>query len=174
MSCQLSSGVSCLAPVRRACGGAEFHFLVLILLRIAREELSPFVASFSRYEVSFVLPFRDHRWLFRSYSPSGISCRQWPLVVRLVVTFVTVHVVSPSSFRMGHHLNPHPSSSLGMSFPMCIAKRSPTRRSCSSGIFGLYSMVIMPSNLLCLEVLLAWYPMNSTSAMSKGSFSGQH
>jgi len=49
MSCQLSSGVSCLAPVKRAFGGAEFHFLVLILLRIAREELSPFVASFNWY-----------------------------------------------------------------------------------------------------------------------------
>ena len=155
MSCQLSSEVSCLAPVRRELGGAEFHFLVRILLRIAREELSPFVASFNRYEVSFVLPFRDHRWRFRSYSPSGISCRQWPLVVRLVVTFVIVHVVSPSLFRMGHHLSPQPSSSLGMSFPMCITKRRPTRRSCSSGILGLYCMVIIPSNLLCLEVLLA-------------------
>jgi hypothetical protein len=84
----------------RILGGAEFHFLVRILLRIVREELSPFVTSFNRYEVSFVLPFRDHHWRFRSYSPSGISCRQWPLVVCLFVTLlsytlsvVIVHVV---------------------------------------------------------------------------------
>ncbi len=76
MSCQFSSEVSCLAPVKRGLGGAEFHFLIRILLRIDREELSPFVASFNKYEVSFVLPLRDQRYRFRSYSPSGISCRQ--------------------------------------------------------------------------------------------------
>ena len=155
MPCQVSAGVPCFAPVARGLGGVEFHFLVRILLRTAREESSPLAAIFSRYRVSFVLSFRDQCWRFLLYSPIGISCRQCPFVVRLVVTLVTVHVVSPNSLRMGHHLNPHPSWPLGMSFPMCIARRRPTRRSCSSGIFGLYSMVIIPSNLLCLEVLLA-------------------
>ena len=155
ISCQLSSRVSWFLLVERELGGAEFHFLVRILLRIDSEELSPLDASFNKYAVSFVLPLRVHHWRSRSYEPIGISCRQWPLVVRLDVTLVTMHVVSPSLLRMGHHLRPQPSSSRGISFPMCIAKRRPIRRSCSSGILGLCSMVIIPSNLLCLVELFA-------------------
>jgi hypothetical protein len=127
MSCQFSSVVSCFASVRHGLVGFEFHFLVRILLRIPREESSPLIVIFNRYEISFVLPFRDHRWRFLSYSPSGIFCRQCPLVVRLGVTFGTVHVVTPNSFRIGYPFNPHPSSSFGMSFPMCISKRRPIR-----------------------------------------------
>ena len=64
MSVQCFSLASCLARVRRGFGGLEFHFLVRILLRIAREESPPLVASFIRYIVSFVLPFSDHGWRF--------------------------------------------------------------------------------------------------------------
>jgi hypothetical protein len=111
ISCQLSSTVFWFLLVERELGGAEFHVLVRFLLRIDSEELSPLVASFSKYEVSLVLSLKVHRWRFRSYKPIGISCRQWPLVVRLDVTLVTMHVVSPSLSRMGHHLIPQPSSS---------------------------------------------------------------
>ena len=52
MTCQFSSEVSCFAPVNRVLGGVEFHFLVRILLRIGREESSPLVSIFNRYEVS--------------------------------------------------------------------------------------------------------------------------
>ena len=61
MSCQFSSVVSCFVSVRCGLGGLEFHFLFRILLRIAREESPPLIVIFSRSEVSFVLPFRDHR-----------------------------------------------------------------------------------------------------------------
>ncbi len=62
ISCQLSTAVSWFLLVGRELGGAEFHFLVRILLRIDNEELSPLVSSFSKYEVSVVLPSKVHRW----------------------------------------------------------------------------------------------------------------
>ena len=62
ISCQLSSAVTWFLLVERELGGVEFHFLVRILLRIDSEELSPLDASFNKYEVSFVLPLKVHRW----------------------------------------------------------------------------------------------------------------
>lgn len=155
ISVQCSFFSSSSSLVHRRFGGLEFHLPDRILSRIAREESAPLVASFIRYMVSLVLPCSDHLWSFLLCSPSGISCRQCPLDVRLAVTLVTVHSVAPISLRTGHHFRSHPSSPGRMSFQMYIARRRRTKRSCSSGTLCRYSMVIMPSSRLYLVVLLA-------------------